>query len=357
MAGAHASGVPSNMDYRRTRKCEILAVEAGRREHQADDAACLLPTIHLKTALPFGEELRKQNDADVLCLPYTATPFALTEAARTLSFSDAMVEEDFRFDPATLRSHLITAYPLLIPVYLLQYDADPGADKKPYSVTMVVEASQPQGTVITENVLPLTSRLFRESVSKNSLFDIPEELAGEEFMRVLPWNSPMRESFARATCFSNAKPKDSWKAQLGEWVDDRARAAGAMARYAQLQVSLGQAVDFDDIRVRDVGEAPAFTEYLSKEQNVLFYRHTMERLQHINARTKNAEVEVEVFELSKDGTSKTQNGSSALESVLQSMKEQLSQSEAVMNKHKPEWLKEWEARQKEEAEKEDSDRS
>lgn len=61
----------------------------------------------LEAALPFGEELMKQNDVDVLCLPYTATPFALTEAARTLSFNDAIVEEDFRFDPATLRSHLV----------------------------------------------------------------------------------------------------------------------------------------------------------------------------------------------------------------------------------------------------------
>lgn len=105
------------------------------------------------------------------------------------------------------------------------------------------------------------------------MFDVPDDLAAEDFLRVLPWGSPIHEPFVHATFFSNTRPgAAARKDELEEWIDRRVRAPGAMESYAQFQASLGQTVDFDDLRVRDVAEAQAFARYLDGEQNVLKVR-------------------------------------------------------------------------------------
>lgn len=294
----------------------------------------------LKGSLPFGEELMKQHGTDILCLPYTAAPFALPEAARGLSFNDAIIEEDFRFDPPTLRSDLIAAYPVLIPVYIMQYNAQPYPDREGYSFTVVVEASRQQGVLISENVLPLTSSYFKGSFG-SSWFELPEDIAREPFMRVLPLNSSMHEPFARPTFFSQPKPRESWGEQLIEWVDAHARAPGAMARYTALQHALGQHVDFDDLRVRDAAEAPAFADYLVAVQNVWYWRDTLQRLAQIDERSKKGDVEVRVL-----GFGGPERTSSSMDTILETIQKSLKKAEAQLEKEKPAWLHEWEARQK-----------
>lgn len=177
----------------------------------------------------------------------------------------------------------------------MQYVATPYRGGEGYSFTLIVDASseqasalllplaldadpQPptQGAVISENVFGLQSKFMKESFGNRPWFDVPEDLLEEDVVRILPLGTPPHEPFARPAFFSASKPGDSWASALGEWVDARARERGAMARYAALQAARGQAVDLDDLRVRDVAEAPAFAEYLQQVKIVYSWRDTLE---------------------------------------------------------------------------------
>lgn len=59
-------------------------------------------------AVIFSDELRHQHGSDVLCLPYTQTPFPLLDAARSLSLRQATIAEDFRLDPLSLQEDFVS---------------------------------------------------------------------------------------------------------------------------------------------------------------------------------------------------------------------------------------------------------
>lgn len=61
---------------------------------------------HLELAETFDPEMTKQQGLDVLCLPYTSTPFALPDVARSLSFQDGAVG-DVRFDPPSVKTEMV----------------------------------------------------------------------------------------------------------------------------------------------------------------------------------------------------------------------------------------------------------
>lgn len=58
--------------------------------------------------VPWTEELAEQHGEKIMCLPYTTTPFALAEAAQTTSFQNAVIAEDFRLDPRTIKSRFVS---------------------------------------------------------------------------------------------------------------------------------------------------------------------------------------------------------------------------------------------------------
>ena len=56
----------------------------------------------------FEPAMASQHGMDVVCVPYSVTPFALEDAARSLSFQDGALE-DARFDPPTVKSEFVRA--------------------------------------------------------------------------------------------------------------------------------------------------------------------------------------------------------------------------------------------------------
>lgn len=104
---------------------------------------------------PFSPALTRQHDLDISCLPYDISPLDLIGRARDMSFGPTEIDENFRFDPRSIKFNLVcftyestflsnrlqvAAYPVLLPVYLLQY-APVGLQSR---VTVIVEAhSQP----------------------------------------------------------------------------------------------------------------------------------------------------------------------------------------------------------------------
>ena len=68
------------------------------------------PPTHVELAQPFSPDLARQWGFDVMCLPYNILPFDSLDKARSLSYSDAVVSENLRFNPQSLKMRLVRSH-------------------------------------------------------------------------------------------------------------------------------------------------------------------------------------------------------------------------------------------------------
>ncbi|KAF9468108.1 hypothetical protein BDZ94DRAFT_1247203 [Collybia nuda] len=101
----------------------------------------------------FTPELETQYNTEVACLPYTISPFTVLDIARTLSYTDATITPNLRFKPPSIKPELFAAYPVLIPLYVAQYEPRlPSSSTTPRTITLFMEAYSSTGRIFTENV-------------------------------------------------------------------------------------------------------------------------------------------------------------------------------------------------------------
>lgn len=65
------------------------------------------PPTHIELAKPFSPDLAHQWGLDVMCLPYNVLPFDILDRARSLSYTDAVVSENMRFNPKSVKTSLV----------------------------------------------------------------------------------------------------------------------------------------------------------------------------------------------------------------------------------------------------------
>lgn len=65
------------------------------------------PPTHIELAKPFSPDLAHQWGLDVMCLPYNVLPFDILDKTRTLSYTDAVVSENMRFSPQSVKMNLV----------------------------------------------------------------------------------------------------------------------------------------------------------------------------------------------------------------------------------------------------------
>ncbi|KAF9048656.1 hypothetical protein BJ165DRAFT_1609689 [Panaeolus papilionaceus] len=125
---------------------------------------------------PFTDDLLRQHDLDVQCIPYTISPFSLLQLPKKLSSSTFNLHEDFQVSPSSLKSIMFSAYPVLLPVYLAQFTTREREGIPSSSVTMVVQAYGPmQGCVMAEpffDVLTDAHRITFEKAAEVSGWDL-----------------------------------------------------------------------------------------------------------------------------------------------------------------------------------------
>ncbi|OJT11442.1 hypothetical protein TRAPUB_11994 [Trametes pubescens] len=121
----------------------------------------MTPTLMEATTVPWSNDLRKNGEDQVLCLPFAHTPFHLSEAMRSLSTADATVADVLRFEPSSVKETMMAAYPVLIPVYLAQYKVNTPIRGKltETSITAYIEAGVPNGRIAGETV-PLLKEIL-----------------------------------------------------------------------------------------------------------------------------------------------------------------------------------------------------
>ncbi|KAI8980204.1 hypothetical protein BD414DRAFT_516640 [Trametes punicea] len=168
-------------------------------------------------AVPWSEAMRRHEGQEVLCLPFSITPFHLPEAARSLSMADANIAGVLRFEPSSVRETMMAAYPVLIPIYLAQYEVREIVGDKGQNTTIsaFIEAGIPNGRRMIE-VLPDVELFF-------NIFNLP---VPDLFI----WGRPA----TLTRCFANVRSLIANNVTLQhrtlveKWVD-RAMTGGAAA--------------------------------------------------------------------------------------------------------------------------------
>ncbi|KAG9315308.1 hypothetical protein JVU11DRAFT_4447 [Chiua virens] len=99
------------------------------------------PPTDIELAKPLSPDLAHQWGLDVMCLPYNILPFDILDQTRTLSYSDAVISDNIRFNPQSVKMKLAAAFPVLMPVYLAQY-----VSREPWPpVTIILAAHSEPG--------------------------------------------------------------------------------------------------------------------------------------------------------------------------------------------------------------------
>ncbi|TFY66576.1 hypothetical protein EVG20_g4510 [Dentipellis fragilis] len=72
--------------------------------------------------LPWSDSLLRQHDTPITCVPYTISPFSLPEFLPTVDKRWTTVADNLSFSPSSIKCNVISASPVLVPIYVLAYD-------------------------------------------------------------------------------------------------------------------------------------------------------------------------------------------------------------------------------------------
>ncbi|KAI0671762.1 hypothetical protein C8Q78DRAFT_1069353 [Trametes maxima] len=204
----------------------------------------MTPQLIDAQAVPWSEELRRYDGDNVLCLPYSLTPFRLPDVARSLSMTDANVSNLLRFEPSTVKETMMAAYPVLIPTYLAQYKVEALIHGKPQDATVsaFLEAAVPNGRAVVE-VLPGVEDFF-------NMFNVP---IPDLFIRGP--DGPLTRRFTNTRSLIANTITRTHRTQVETWTNNALGRKAALQRYRNRFFGTSEAeatrkVDWNDVRIR-----------------------------------------------------------------------------------------------------------
>ncbi|KAI5990153.1 hypothetical protein EDD15DRAFT_2281325 [Pisolithus albus] len=278
-------------------------------------------TITYKNTEPFVPALTNQHGSEILCLPFNISPLELLSRARATSFGVTKVDEDFRFDPRSLNLNLVAAYPILIPVYVLQY-----APQGPYSrVTIVVEAHAQPG------------RYYVHFVNSPDLRKLPaQEYFGEEetdFIAMGLSGSKCRFSPNIISPRSRPSASEDLCAWMSNFVEDR----GAPQR-----LTSKQPIDMDDCRVREWTEEEILPvhEWMQLGRNLMRARGMIKTISTVNVD------QIKVFEFPPRMNTDPKKIAAGLQGFFKAEEERLQKLKEARAARTPAWWRQWQDSQK-----------
>ncbi|KZT00811.1 uncharacterized protein LAESUDRAFT_764264 [Laetiporus sulphureus 93-53] len=197
----------------------------------------------------------KEQGQNILCLPFTRTPLHFMDAIRSLHPDKTTLYEEVRFDPASVKENLFAVFPLLLPVYLAEYESREGQP-----LTVVLEGWHKKASLITIASLAIAAvHAGRIIVENTDRYLVPSWL-GPRFLqrqwRRLPHNKGVyllmeRQDYMYPIAHSAAKldfrmldALPEWTNQLiSRWLKRKGKSEGA----ANLDASSAL---WDDLRIR-----------------------------------------------------------------------------------------------------------
>jgi len=202
----------------------------------------------ISLAVPFSEDLKTQHGLDVMCIPYTISPLSLPEAANSLFRSRAKIGDIATFEPDSLSFKLLSAYPVLIPVYLAQYEI-PFGRQGPVQLTTIMQAHSQDGlTYVDVASLSRWGQESRPHEPSNSLFNKTSRYLGT--LGFVPMNG-IPDGFSHIKAFPSLmsdgmdNDSDALGTAATDWLDESVSDLDALSKFG---------VDMNDLRVREYEE-------------------------------------------------------------------------------------------------------
>ncbi|KZT72997.1 hypothetical protein DAEQUDRAFT_808547 [Daedalea quercina L-15889] len=202
-------------------------------------------------AVPFSDDLRTQHGQEIKCLPFTHTPFPLLSLCRQMSDTYWHVGPTFRIKPSTVMATMMAAYPVLVPVYLVEHELQDTA-----SFTVILEAADSWGYYINDDYFRLLAQ-GRVSVpstraTTDSLLPVSPVINAIQYMKTFT-NITIGPLAPKATI---GITRDNVTGAVSKLINDIAFSEGAMAAYENRFFSdsaarPSQPIDWDDLRIRE----------------------------------------------------------------------------------------------------------
>ncbi|KAF8656829.1 hypothetical protein AX16_002377 [Volvariella volvacea WC 439] len=282
---------------------------------------------HTET-VPFTEELTHQFGQQVSLIPYTVSPFSLIDAARSSSYIDATIDDDFRYIPSSVKCNMFAAYPMLIPLYLAQYELI--LPSKTYYVTLGIEAYTDKGRVFSERLGAEPGAALREHFQNapSAFVKFTHALDNIEiqFLRGTP--SPA----SNIPALMIMDPGKRLAPTLESWLDEKLQTAGSIEQLAQLSPDV---ISDEDPRVREYT-----TEETLKTRNWMALGAELWTIRSIVGAMEHADPEqARVFSI---GLGSGNFRGQTVGNLVKGLRDNETAIRTRREELKPEWWKQWE---------------
>ncbi|KAF8632194.1 hypothetical protein AX15_001960 [Amanita polypyramis BW_CC] len=285
--------------------------------------------------VPFTPELETQHGMQVQCLPYTISPFSPLDIAQKWPHGDVKVADDFQFSPTSIKPNLIAAYPVLIPLYLAQYNTDlPGMGME-LNYTLFMEGFSNTGRIFAEK--------YSEQVGERLRELLPNAPSGfMRFTHVLDdiTVQPLRGRFSRFTRIGKmgVPQAPNMHSVLRHWLDLKLCTSPTFASLLAEVSKDSPALRGEDERVRDFlnhGDRANTHMWLSLGTRLATTEMVLETM-------KSATLSRNVHIV---GGKKGANPADVMDGTVKALEEVVSDAAQQREETLPTWWKEWKKRE------------
>ncbi|KAM5535917.1 hypothetical protein V8D89_010357 [Ganoderma adspersum] len=284
--------------------------------------------------VPWSEELRKNSGEDVLCLPFSLTPFSLIEAVRSMSLADANISKVLRFEPSSVESSMMAAYPVLLPIYLAQFDVNTVVNGEVIKVTATAFMEASYASENPRIMVEVTQGVV--DFFKMFDFPVPDLVIRGQHANSLRQFAVVRGLLASHASFNHKRHVERWIDKAGAWPDNllayRDRYFGKTEEEAAL------AVNWNDVRIRPFTreEREANWQYMAAGEEVFFVK----QLELAQERKR------EIVESSDSGQGESEGIAPLDPAEGENLQNHAAAAEKRREEKKPEWLSQYEIQQR-----------
>ncbi|KAI1796835.1 hypothetical protein LXA43DRAFT_984722 [Ganoderma leucocontextum] len=282
--------------------------------------------------VPWSEELRKNSGEDVLCLPFSVTPFPLIEAVRSISLADSNIGNVLRFEPSSVENSMMAAYPVLLPVYIAQFNVNTVVNGE---ITQVTATAFMEASYNSENPRIMVE-VTQGVIDFFKLFDLP---VPDIIIRGQHTNSMRQFAVVRGLLASHATLNH--KRRLERWIDQAGASLDNLPLYREryfgkTEQEAARAVNWNDIRIRPFTreEREANWQYMTAGEELFFVK----QLARAHARKR------EIVASAAQGDPASTAPLDPAEA--ESLQNHAAAAEKRREEKKPEWLAQYEIQQR-----------
>lgn len=255
-------------------------------------------------------------------MPYTISPLDVISRTRSSSFTQATTDEDVRFEPRFIKTNIEAAYPVLIPLYLVQFPMLPPFE----SSTFVIEAYSRPGRFFIQISHP-------PDLPEEDRFDL-EKYIGYDFLFLGDTPSSHAETRVLAPKYDKNASAD-----VASWFDGLFSEPGGAEKLVHPNGAAGVNVHMDDPRVREwtTGEVNSIREWMNQGQAIVQLKDVVKSLTSIEDQMQSGSVKVTQWPPPSDPKEGIGRVTAGLEAFIKAELDKLQKLEKSRADSAPEW--------------------